>query len=27
VAHAVDELGEDAALNDLVRVALRKAAG
>lgn len=27
VAHAVDELGEDAGLNDLVRVALRKAAG
>lgn len=27
VAQAVDELGEDAGLNDLVRVALRKAAG
>lgn len=27
VAHAMDELGEDAGLNDLVRVALRKAAG
>ena len=27
VAAALDELGEDAALNDLVRVALRKAAG
>jgi Holliday junction DNA helicase RuvA len=27
VAHAVDELGEDAGLNDLVRVALKKAAG
>jgi Holliday junction DNA helicase RuvA len=27
VAHAVGELGEDAGLNDLVRVALRRAAG
>lgn len=27
VAQAVDELGEDAGLNDLVRVALKKAAG
>jgi holliday junction DNA helicase RuvA len=27
VAHAVDELGDGAGLNDLVRVALRKAAG
>jgi Holliday junction DNA helicase RuvA len=27
VAQAVDELGEDAALNDLVRVALKRAAG
>ncbi|MCT2399260.1 Holliday junction branch migration protein RuvA [Novosphingobium mangrovi (ex Huang et al. 2023)] len=27
VAHAIDELGEDAGLNDLVRVALKKAAG
>jgi Holliday junction DNA helicase RuvA len=27
VAHAMDELGEEAGLNDLVRVALRKAAG
>jgi Holliday junction DNA helicase RuvA len=27
VARAVDELGEGAALNDLVRVALRRAAG
>ena len=27
VAHAVDELGEDAGLNALVRVALKKAAG
>ena len=27
VAHAVDELGEGAGLNDLVRVALRKATG
>ena len=27
VAHAVDELGEDAGLNELVRVALRRAAG
>ena len=27
VASALDELGEDAPLNDLVRVALRKAAG
>lgn len=27
VAHAVDELGEGAGLNDLVRVALRRAAG
>jgi hypothetical protein len=27
VAQAVDELGEGAGLNDLVRVALRKAAG
>ena len=27
VAHAVDELGENAGLNDLVRVALKKAAG
>ncbi|GGB88122.1 Holliday junction ATP-dependent DNA helicase RuvA [Novosphingobium endophyticum] len=27
VAHAVGELGEDAELNDLVRVALKKAAG
>lgn len=27
VAHALGELGEDAPLNDLVRVALRKAAG
>ncbi|WP_067734514.1 Holliday junction branch migration protein RuvA [Novosphingobium naphthalenivorans] len=27
VAHAIAELGEDAGLNDLVRVALRKAAG
>jgi Holliday junction DNA helicase RuvA len=27
VAHAVDELGEGAALNELVRVALRRAAG
>jgi len=27
VAHALDELGEGAGLNDLVRVALRKAAG
>jgi Holliday junction resolvasome, DNA-binding subunit len=27
VAHAVGELGEDAGLNDLVRVALKKAAG
>lgn len=27
VAHAVNELGEDAVLNDLVRVALRRAAG
>jgi Holliday junction DNA helicase RuvA len=27
VAHAVDELGEEAGLNELVRVALRRAAG
>jgi Holliday junction DNA helicase RuvA len=27
VAHAIDELGEGAALNELVRIALRKAAG
>ena len=27
VAHAIDELGEGAGLNDLVRVALRRAAG
>lgn len=27
VAHAIDELGDGAGLNDLVRVALRKAAG
>jgi Holliday junction DNA helicase RuvA len=27
VAHAIDELGEDAGLNDLVRVALKRAAG
>ena len=27
VAQAVGELGEDAGLNDLVRVALKKAAG
>jgi Holliday junction DNA helicase RuvA len=27
VAQAVDELGEDAGLNDLVRVALKRAAG
>jgi Holliday junction DNA helicase RuvA len=27
VAHAQGELGEDAALGDLVRVALKKAAG
>lgn len=27
VAHAMDELGDDAGLNDLVRVALRRAAG
>lgn len=27
VAHAIDELGDDAGLNDIVKIALRKAAG